>query len=191
MSTRTLLLGDSHLAYADLRHDSWHEVPPVARVAFGGACVHDLPGQVEQVGPTRADVAVLSIGTNDAAPWKQVPLEEFTTRLRDVVATTAVGGWVVLTSPGIDTSRLGSFGPTGDRDDDLLQRYRDAAQEAVGEGLARAGAQVPWTVVRTERVLAPLGPGAFLSDGVHLTAQAYDRVLPALATAVGEVLADL
>lgn len=186
MTTRTLLLGDSHLAYADLRHDSWHEVPTVARVAFGGACVHDLPAQATQVDPTPSDVAVLSVGTNDAAPWKQVPLEQFTARLTEFVAATRVGGWVLVTSPGMDPAQSGDFGP-GDRDDQVLERYRNAAEQAFEAGAA----DVPWTVVRTERLLAPLGPGAFLADGIHLTAQAYDRVLPALATAVGKVLTQM
>ena len=186
MSGRTLLLGDSHLAYADLRHDSWHEVPPVARAAFGGACVHDLPGQAARVDPTSSDVAVVSIGTNDAAPWKQVPLVEFADQLAEFVAHTPAESWVLMTSPGVDPAQLGSFGVAGDRDGDVLEQYRAAAEGA----LARGAGATPWAVVRTERVLAPLGPGAFLSDGVHLTAQAYDRVLPALADAVVRVLVE-
>jgi hypothetical protein len=39
-------------------------------------------------------------------------------------------------------------------------------------------------VVRAERIIAPLGPDAFVSDGLHLSGRAYKMVLPAIAEAL-------
>jgi hypothetical protein len=81
--------------------------------------------------------------------------------------------WVYVAPPGVDESRL--TGPR-DRTNAVLDEYREAAVSACVDAGAR--------VVRTERVIGPLGAGAFVSDGVHLSGRAYRVVLPAIAEAV-------
>ncbi|CAM3542817.1 hypothetical protein [Nocardioides zeicaulis] len=39
-------------------------------------------------------------------------------------------------------------------------------------------------VVHAEQVVAPLGAGAFVDDGLHLTGDAYRLLLPAIAAGV-------
>lgn len=65
---------------------------------------------------------------------------------------------------------------SGDRTNAVLDQYRDAAI-SVCDG---AGARV----VRAERIIASLGPDAFVSDGLHLSGRAYKVVLPAIAEAL-------
>lgn len=86
------------------------------------------------------------------------------------------GRRVYVAPPGVDESR--SRG-SGDRTNAVLDEYRDAAITTCID--AGAG------VVRTERVIAPLGAGAFVSDGLHLSGRAYKVVLPAIAEAIRAV----
>ena len=58
----------------------------------------------------------------------------------------------------------------------VIGDYRDAAIAAC----ERAGARV----LRADHVIAPLGAGAFASDGLHLGSRGYELLLPAIAEAV-------
>ncbi|WP_110182541.1 SGNH/GDSL hydrolase family protein [Nocardioides solisilvae] len=175
---RVLLLGDSHLARLGPR------VPAlgagVVNRARGGASSRDLAGQVaaaraDAVGG-RYDAAVVSVGTNDAAPWKQVPLEECASLLAAAVADLPCPV-VLLAPPGVDEARLTR---ERDRTEAVVAHYRARLSRVV---LASDG-----RVVAPPGLLAPLGPDAFLADGVHLTPAAYDVLLPAVAAAVSALL---
>ena len=168
---RIVLLGDSHLAR--VRRDLAAIGPDVTNAAEGGASSLDLLEQARRAGVRGQDVVVVSVGTNDAAPWTHVPLDEFAAALADCLGSVPAGSGVYVAPPGVDESRLPG---TGDRTNAVLDRYRDAAL-AVCE---QAGARV----VRADHVIAPLGPGAFADDGLHLGGRAYDLLLPAIAEAV-------
>lgn len=168
---RTVLLGDSHLARVRRRLDVIGA--DVLNAAVGGASVQALGVQAVTAGLRSDDIVVVSVGTNDAAPWKQVPLADFSTLLSEWVRSIDVDGWVYVAPPGVDERRL--TGP-GDRTNQVIDSYRAVAIEVFGSAGAR--------VVRADRLLAPLGPAAFVDDGLHLTGRAYDLVLPAIAAAV-------
>lgn len=72
---RIVLLGDSHLAR--IRRDLPALGPDVCNAAVGGASALDLLAQAATASVGEDDVAVVSVGTNDAAPWKQVPVLTF------------------------------------------------------------------------------------------------------------------
>lgn len=168
---RIVLLGDSHLARVRRRLDVIGA--DVLNAAVGGASVRALGAQAVTAGLRSDDTVVVSVGTNDAAPWKQVPLADFSTLLSEWVRSIDVDGWVYVAQPGVDESRL--TGP-GDRTNQVIDSYRAAAIEVFGSAGAR--------VVHADRLLAPLGPAAFVDDGLHLTGRAYDLLLPAIAAAV-------
>src|SRR5215217_5772612 len=147
---RVVLLGDSHLAR--IRRDLAMLGPDVCNAAEGGASAPDLLAQGTRAAVDEADLVVVSVGTNDAAPWKQVPLTVFARALLDCLQAVPARRWVYVAPPGVDESRL--TGP-GDRTNAILDEYRDAAVFACNEVGAR--------VVRTERVIRPLGAGAFVS----------------------------
>ena len=168
---RIVLLGDSHLTR--VRRDPAAIGPDVHNAAEGGASSPDLLAQARRAGVREQDVVVVSVGTNDAAPWKRVPLDEFAALLADCIGSVPTGRRVYVAPPGVDESRLTGV---GDRTNAVLDRYRDAAV-AVCE-------QVGARVVRADHVIAPLGPGAFVDDGLHLGGRAYDLLLPAIAEAV-------
>ena len=167
-----MLLGDSHLAR--VQRDLPTLGTDVCNAAEGGATALDLLAQATRAGLCAEDVAVVSVGTNDAAPWKQVPLPAFVQALSRCLGTVPARRWVYVAPPGVDESRLTG---AGDRTNAVLDDYRDAAVSACLD----AGA----SVVRTEQVVAPLGADAFVGDGLHLSGRAYGLVLPAIA----EVLA--
>lgn len=169
---RVVLLGDSHLAR--IRRDLPRVGPDVLNAAVGGSTALDLLAQADQADVGPADVVAVSVGTNDAATWRQVPLDAFAGAVSACVRSVPAGRWVYLAPPGVDESRLAG---TAGRTNAELARYRDAATTV----FADAGA----AVLRTDRVIEPLGADAFADDGLHLSGAGYELVLPALAEAVG------
>ena len=168
---RIVLLGDSHLAR--VRRDLPTVGPDVCNAAEGGARSLDLIAQAARAAVDEDDVVVVSVGTNDAAPWKQVPVPDFVRALVRCMASVPARGWIYVTPPGVDETRLSGV---GDRANAVVDDYRESAVSVCTDAGAR--------VVRAERVIAPLGADAFVSDGLHLSGRAYRVVLPAIAEAV-------
>lgn len=168
---RVVFLGDSHLAR--VRRDLPVVGPDVCNAAEGGASVLDVLAQATRAAVQDSDLVVLSVGTNDAAPWKQVPATVFARAVAQCLESVPARRWIYVAPPGVDEARLTG---SGDRTNAILDAYRDAALSVCGD--AGAG------VVRTERVIAPLGAAAFVDDGLHLSGPAYKLVLRAIADAV-------
>ena len=168
---RIVLLGDSHLAR--VRRDLPVLGRDVCNAAEGGATALDLLVQATKAAVEKDDLVVVSVGTNDAAPWKQIPVTVFAQGVFRCMQSVPARRWVYVAPPGVDESRLTG---SGDRTNAVLDEYRDAAVSACSDAGAR--------VLRTERVIGPLGAGAFASDGLHLSGRAYKLVLPAIAEAV-------
>ena len=115
----------------------------------------------------------MSVGTNDAAPWRSVPLAEFGSALDEFVRRLAIGGLVYVVPPGVDKSRLAG---ANDRTTAVFRAYADRASSV----FSAAGA----TLVDGRALLESLGRTAFTHDGVHLTGAAYDVLLPAIRDAL-------
>jgi lysophospholipase L1-like esterase len=113
---------------------------------------------------------VVSVGTNDAAPWKRAT--DFESVVAEFVASRPGVAWVFVRSPGVEESRNSG---SGDRTNRELAEYADVAA-ALFTG---AGGEV----IDAPALLNELGPAAFTDDGVHLTAAAYDVLIPELARA--------
>lgn len=174
-----LLLGDSHLAR--LRTTGGQDRlasllgAPVDNRAVGGSTVRALPRQVAGLALSSYAAVVVSLGTNDGAPWGAVPLEEFRAGIAAVVDAADGGRWVALTTPGVDGART----LDGGRGNDVLVEYADALASVI-EG-------VGGVALRSRDVIAPLGGDGFEDDGFHLPPSAYDLLLPAIAEAVAAV----
>jgi lysophospholipase L1-like esterase len=168
---RTEFMGDSHLAR--LRRALAGFPGDVHNAAAGGASSRDLFGQALAVGVRESDSVVLSVGTNDAAPWQHVPVTEFVRLISMCLASHSPRGWIYVAPPGVVEERLMG---EGDRTNSVIDEYRRAAIGACDE----AGVQV----VRTDLLLEPLGSKAFAEDGVHLNATGYRVLVPAIASVV-------
>lgn len=166
-----MLLGDSHLAR--VRRDLSVLGPDVCNAAEGGATSLDLLAQATKAAVGEGDLVVVSVGTNDAAPWKHVPATVFADAVAHCVQTVPARRWVYVAPPGVAESRLTG---SGHRTNAVLDLYRDAAVSAFEDAGAR--------VVRAERLISALGAAAFDNDGLHLSGRAYKVVLPAIAEAV-------
>lgn len=174
--TRVVLLGDSHLAR--LRRDlaGLHD-GTVVNGAEGGATTADLLPQALSVSVGPEDLVVVSVGTNDTAPWKQVPLGQVLQDVQAFLAAISVRRLVYLVPPGVDEERLR---PAGDRTNEDVAAYAAA--------ISGLFAQRQAVVVDAPTLLAPVGPVAFADDGLHLSGCGYDVVVPALRQAIGVAL---
>lgn len=171
---RALFLGDSHLAQLGRQHLAWLErelASQIENAAFGGAWSGDLRRQVGDRNLRSFDVVLLSIGTNDTHPSFGSSPHALRENLSDVLAR--VQRSVLLLSPGVkqapvpdDTVKL----------NDMIRAYSDVAARTV---TARGGA-----LVSSRWVLNELGPRAWESDGLHLSVESYDLLLPSLANAL-------
>lgn len=171
---RVVLLGDSHLARVqrDLGRLASSEVDTIVNAAVGGAVAPALRLQALDVPVGVDDCVVVSIGTNDAAPWSTVSTETFATALDDLLEL-RVRRWVLLAPPGLDVALLGT-----------TAGWTQAQVDTYAAVAVARFAAVEARVVDSPRLLAPLGSRAFDGDGVHLTGAAYDVLLPAVRDAL-------
>jgi lysophospholipase L1-like esterase len=168
---RIVLLGDGHLAR--VRRDLPRLGKDVVNAAAGGATVHDLVDQAAAASVRPDDVVVLSIGTNDAAPWRKVPTAVFREVLGQFLSSCDAGRCVIILPPGVIEARLNG---RADRTNALLADYRAAVTAAA----VAAGAEI----MDPQAELSALGPSAFASDGLHLSGEGYRVLLSALSTAL-------
>lgn len=176
MATSTVVLyGDSMLGrFTKPRIDALEQavgVPStVLNCAAGGWDSADCARRAPALAPLRPDVLVLSLGSNDCAPWKQVPVKAFSDNVAEILAVFGPAYVVGFLPPVIrEVDRPG----LGRRRNVELDRYRDVLR-ASSDGC-----------VEVDRLLAEVSGVATLEDdGLHLTSSSYDRVVPALADAV-------
>jgi lysophospholipase L1-like esterase len=169
-SVRTVFIGDSHLAR--LRRELWGFDGDVLNAAEGGATSRDLSRQADTAGVGGSDCVVVSVGTNDAAPWKQVPVAEFEQAVSRLMTSYSPRGWVFVAPPGVVEERLTR---ARDRTNGVIDAYRLAAIALCED--------VGGHVVRTDLLLETLGATAFAEDGLHLNGTGYRVLVPAIQSA--------
>lgn len=181
MATPTVVLyGDSMLArFTKPRIDALEmtvgKPATVLNCAAGGWDSTDCVRRAPALAPLRPDILVLSLGSNDCAPWKQVPVETFGGNVKEIVATFSNSYAVGLLPPVIREVERPGLGRRRNAD---LDRYRQALAAATH------------ACVDVAEVLTGMPPALRLEDdGLHLTSASYDQVVPALASAVATGLA--
>lgn len=105
---------------------------------------------------------MLSFGSNDAAPWKQVPLGEFSGHCATLLRRTPAALVIVLGPPPAT--------PANGRSLEVLQAYSAAAR---GATQAAGATFVP--------LLEHLTVGDLVEDGLHLSDIGYERVTALVA----------
>jgi lysophospholipase L1-like esterase len=164
----TYLLGDSHLAALGPSVPGLGD--DVVNLSVGGAVAQDLGCQVHAVALADDARLVVSIGTNDADPSRGLALEAFGAVIDAFVAARPGLRWVYVASPGC----------AGDIDD----TWTAAGMARYSARAARVFEAAGGVVLDTPALLAPLGADAFDEDRLHLSAQGYDALLPALTGAL-------
>ncbi|WP_049571315.1 SGNH/GDSL hydrolase family protein [Streptomyces sp. SBT349] len=172
-----LLYGDSMLARLtkpriDLLERGTGLPGSVVNCAAGGWDSADLAARAPALARCGPDLVVLSVGANDCAPWKRVPLPSFAAHVAAVGSAFAGARLVGFLPPRIrEVDRPG----LGRRRNATLDAYREALRDAVG----------PTRCLDVPRILAGLtGAAPLAEDGLHLTAASYDALIPELARLV-------
>jgi lysophospholipase L1-like esterase len=166
------LVGDSHLTDTSTRK-VWKLGPrlraagwDVTTCAVGGLTTRaalDAPPP-----PGVYDWAVYCFGTNDAAPWKAVPLPEFSDNFHRLIGRTQAKPVVLGPPPVSETSE------SNGRTRRLIEQY-SAAAEVVARG---AGASFI-------SLIDMLGEADLAEGGVHLNDDGYDKIHAAVAVVLG------
>lgn len=150
--------------------------------AAGGWDSTDCARRASVLAQCAPAVVVLSLGANDCASGRQVPLDTFVRNLATVRAAFAGSGLVAFLPPTVrETDVLGDPVALPRRRNVVLDSYRDALRDAAG---THRSLDVPQTLARHPET-DPLE-----DDGLHLTAQAYDLLIPELAQVVAAALTD-
>ena len=175
---RYVLLGDSHLTGAASRWPTT-KLPPrlradgheVIELAFGGL---DSRAALERYAAVPEGTVVVSLGTNDAAPWKQVPLDEFEANYARLLGRLDGAALVVIPpGPVCETRQQG-------RSNTEVRRYTDAAAR-----VGRAAGGVPVPLFERLSALMDAGGDVHVADGVHLNDAAYDVLHDLVTGAAG------
>ncbi|GAA3062072.1 hypothetical protein GCM10010464_27930 [Pseudonocardia yunnanensis] len=148
-----------------------NDAATVYNCAAGGWDSSDCAPRAAVLARLAPAVVVVSLGANDCAPWKRVPPEEFAENVRIVVEAFRSSSVVGLLPPVIrEVGRPETAGRTNAE----LDRYREILRVAVG----------PAACVDLATVLADVDFAPLEDDGLHLTAESYAAVIPALARVV-------
>jgi lysophospholipase L1-like esterase len=158
---RVALVGDSHLTDVSQRpvtklgprlRSAGFEVMTLAR---GGL---DTRQALRHAAPNDVDWIVYSFGTNDSAPWKQVPPHEYERNYATLLSMGAGTGQLVLGPPPVSDRQIGRL-------NNLVREYSDIAARVAQDHGADFVALLEHL---TELDLA--------DDGVHLNDSAYTTI---------------
>lgn len=181
-----VLIGDSHLARFNVGRMAALESALdrdviVHNHATGGANSADLIERAPVEAAIRRALFVISVGTNDLAPWKRVPLAEFGANVGGVLEVLGGRRSVVVLPPTVDeASQARSHGEQG-RTNSLVAEY--------GRVLAKVSREAGALVVDLPTLLGD-NADVHEMDGIHLNAHGYSLFMRAITAGVRSLLAD-
>jgi lysophospholipase L1-like esterase len=151
----------------------------VYNCAAGGWDTNDCVRKSPYISKLEADVVVISLGTNDASPWKQVPLATFTDNLPKIFSNFSKSRIVYFLPPPVNEEKL----PESKKSltNEVLEKYI--------EGIRQVCAKSGVDVLDSWKIFKPMllnGEDYHVEDGVHLTDLAYEKI----ADEVSRILKD-
>jgi lysophospholipase L1-like esterase len=178
-SMHTLVLfGDSLLAEVGKdRIAMFEETLPgydVYNCAAGGWNTNDCLKKAPYIARLKPDVVVISLGTNDSASWKQVPLEVFADNIPKIAAAFKSSKVIYFLPPPVNEASTEASGMP--RSNEALKQYHDVAKHICQEQAI--------AYIDSFRIFMPLLDAEkdyHLDDGVHLTDTAYQTIAAELA----------
>ncbi len=173
---RIVLVGDSHLAKFDSARirrlrSAVDDGAEIVNLAIGGSTAIDLVSHLERATLLPDDRFVVSIGTNDLAPWKQVPIDRFHAALTTALQLIQPRGGVLLVPPPSDMRAQVAARPTAIRTAADRAPYADAVR-----ALARQHGACTIELSDQEPMHS--------ADGVHLNDHGYDLLIDLVARAL-------
>lgn len=171
--TDVVLFGDSMLARFTKPHIQLleQELGPgmtVFNCATGGFDSADGVARASTLGELNWDVVVLSFGANDCAPWKHVAIDQFAANITTILKAFGSAKPVAFLPPVIREVVRPGLGKRTNRE---LHAYRDVLRSAVG----------PDASLETSTYV---GLDGLEDDGLHLTSDSYQKLIPALARVI-------
>lgn len=149
----------------------------VYNCAVGGWDTNDCVAKAAYISKLEPDVLVISLGTNDAAPWKQVPLEKFKENIPKIFDEFKGAKIVYFLPAPVDEVKIAKL--DAKRSIKGIKEYYDAAKEACDTyGVS---------YIDSFEVFKPLldsGEEYHVEDGVHFNDFAYGIIAEELANAL-------
>lgn len=176
---RIVLVGDSHLAKFDSARmqrlrSAVGDGAEIVNLAIGGSTAIDLVSHLECATLLPDDRFVVSVGTNDLAPWKRVPIDRFHGALTTALLLMQPRVGVLLVPPPSEMRAQVAARPTAIRTAADRAPYADAVRTLArqhGAGTIELSDQEPM----------------YSADGVHLNDHGYDLLIDLVARALSTV----
>lgn len=134
--------------------------------ATGGWDSNDCAVKAPYIASLKPDAVIISVGTNDAAPWKQVPIETFEKNLNSILDSFKNSKIVFFPPPPVNEHKQ-----KGEqrRTNELMQKYFDTVKEACSK---RSVAYIDsWAIFNP---LLEEGQDYHVDDGVHFNDEGND-----------------
>lgn len=180
---KIVLFGDSMLArFGKERLEELESKIPQSDVyncAVGGWDSNDGVKKAPYIALLKPDVVVISLGTNDAAPWKQVPVETFKSNLGIILAEFK-GSRIIFFPPcPVDESKQKDGYK---RTNALTKLYFDAAMLVCNE--EKVSCIDSWAIFGS---LLEQGKSIYVDDGLHLNDYGNSVLTETIVEALGLV----
>lgn len=175
---KLVLYGDSLFAQAGkhrvLLFEQYLPGYDVYNCAVGGWDTNDCVAKAPYISKLVPDVLVISLGTNDASPWKLVSLDKFKANIPQIFDTFKASRVVYFLPPPVDEAKIAKTDAS--RSIKGIQQYHDAAKEICeARGVA---------CIDSFAIFKPLLDSSqeyHVEDGVHLNDVAYEIIAKELA----------
>jgi lysophospholipase L1-like esterase len=146
----------------------------VYNCAAGGWNSDDCVKKAPYISKLKPDVLVISLGTNDSAPWKQLPLSTFAQNLPKIFETFSSSKIIYFLPPPVNESKLAE--EKKDFTNAIVKQYYDAIRQACQSHSV--------IVLDSWRIFMPMleaGQDYHDEDGIHLNDLAYKTITSELA----------
>lgn len=123
------------------------------------------------------DIIFISLGTNDAKPWKPVELSVYKENIQKLIEIFEADKIVWLLPPPLDEPKLQAAHKG--LSNQIVAQYRDTAKQILTDNSVR--------FIDTEKVFQQLierGIDYHVEDGVHLNETGYDAIFSELKTLI-------
>lgn len=176
--SKLVLFGDSLFAQVSKRQlkmfESILDNYDIYNCAVGGWDTNDCVEKSPYISKLKPDVLVISLGTNDAAPWKQVPLEQFKENIPKIFEAFSDSRIIYFLPPPVDEVKIAKT--DAKRSIKGIKEYHDAAKALCESHTV--------SYIDSFRVFKPLmdnGQEYHIEDGVHFNDFAYEIIAKELA----------
>ena len=141
----------------------------VYNCAAGGWDTNDCVQKAPYISRLQPEVVVISLGTNDASPWKKVELSVFASNLEQILSSFSSSKIVYFLPPPVNETKQPEDKKRNNND---TKQYSDVAKDVCAKNDA--------LVIDSWKIFKPMldsGQDYHVEDGVHLNDFAYKTII--------------